>query len=87
MKCTVQWVNPEFDYDADLKNQSSEVIAERIESGGYERGCQKDAVYEVRQNHRGEKGKILETTYHIGFNCATHVPKATAQTYVIAEIS
>ena len=85
-KCTMQWGNPEFDYDADLKDQSDEVIAARKESGGYEVGCKADAVYELRQNHRDGNNKILKTTYHLGFNCEAHIPKKDVQNYVIKEI-
>ncbi len=47
------------------------------------KGCQNEADHEVRQNDRDRNGKILDTTYHLGFNCAKHVPD---QNYVITEI-
>lgn len=84
MKCTVGWTSPEFDYEKDLKNQSDEVIAERLANGGYERGCQVEATHEVRQNHRGDGGKILETTYHIGYNCEDHC--RNLDQYVVEEL-
>ena len=84
-KCTVQWISPEFDYEADLKDQSDEVISTTMENGGYETGCGCDAVYEVRQFKDWGK-KDPNETCHIGFNCDAHVPKQTAQNYIITEI-
>ena len=73
MKCTMQWGKFPIGEDEDGKMQ-------------YRTGCNADATHEVRQNHRDSNGKILETTYHIGFNCDLHVPKRTAQNYIITEI-
>ena len=83
MKCTVGWISPEFDYEADLKDQSDEVIAERLADGGYERGCQKEAIYEVRQFKDWGK-KDPNETCHIGYNCEKHV--RNLEQYIVEEI-
>ena len=49
-------------------------------------GCKADAVYELRQ-FKDWKEKNPDETSHMGFNCALHVPKQTAQNYIITEIS
>lgn len=48
-------------------------------------GCEQDATYEVRQ-YKDLKEKNPSNTYHIGFNCEQHVPKESAQNYMIKEI-
>lgn len=83
MNCTMQWSLPEFNYSADLKDQSHRTLLQRHRNGGYRSGCQKEAVYEVRQRRLPPNEA---ETYHIGFNCNSHVPKKTAQNYVIEEI-
>ncbi len=50
------------------------------------KGCEADAVYEVRQ-YKDYKEKNPDETYHIGFNCRTHVPKKNAHQYIIEELS
>ena len=83
MQCTMQWSPPEFNHRADLKDQPHEILLQRHRAGGYRSGCQKAAVYEVCQR----RSPTSETeTYHIGFNCDSHVPIKTAQNYVITEI-
>ena len=48
-------------------------------------GCVDSAVYELRQYTDFQK-KNPDETYHIGFNCGTHVPEKNAQQYIIKEI-
>ena len=48
-------------------------------------GCEADAVHEVRQ-FKDWKKKDPNDTVHLGFNCESHVPKQTAQNYIITEI-
>lgn len=49
------------------------------------KGCDKEAVYELRQFRDWQK-KDPNDTYHIGFNCETHVPKERAHQYIIEEL-
>ena len=47
--------------------------------------CQVESVYELRQ-YIDFQLKNPNETYHIGFNCETHVPKKNAHQYIIKEL-
>jgi hypothetical protein len=48
-------------------------------------GCEKEAVYELRQ-YRDQKKRDPNDTYHIGFDCDDHVPTTKANQYHITKI-
>lgn len=47
--------------------------------------CDNEAVSELRQ-YTDFKKKDPSETYHLAFNCDTHVPKKNAEQYIIKEI-
>lgn len=47
--------------------------------------CENEAVYELRQ-YKDIKNPNPDETYNIGFNCDLHVPKNTAQNFIITDI-
>jgi hypothetical protein len=47
--------------------------------------CDAEAVSELRQYKDYQKPDPNET-YHLAFNCETHVPEKNAQQYIIKEI-
>ena len=72
MKCTMQW--GKFPIGEDELGDMQ-----------YRTGCDADATHEVRQ-YKDQKVKDPDATNHIGFNCDLHVPKKTAENYMITEI-